>query len=1099
MSLQPDLFQRMTWRNIGPPRGGRVVAVAGDPVDKAVFWFGACGGGVWKTDDAGSYWRNVSDGFLHTQAVGALAVSEADPNVVYAGMGESCVRNNVIHGDGVYRTADGGRTWRHLGLDATRHIARVRVSPRDPDLVYVAALGDIFGPNPERGVFRSKDGGSTWDLALHKSEDAGAADLSLDATNPRILYASIWQARRRPWELVSGGPDGGIWRTLDGGDTWHDITRNPGLPEKALLGRVGVAASPARAGRVWALIEAADGEGGVYRSEDAGDSWERVSDDKAVQGRPWYYSHIVPDPLDAETLYSMNFQLWKSSDGGHSFQQITTPHGDNHDLWIDPADNRRMIEGNDGGACVSLNGGESFSTIYNQPTGQFYHVVTDDSFPYRVYGTQQDNSAIRVPSRSRKGVILWNDCDVVGHAESGHIAVSPGNPDKVFSGAVGSAPGGGAPLLKYEHTTGQTQLITIWPEYDTAEDPGRWKHRFNWTYPISFSPHDPQVLYACGERVFRSTDEGQSWDAISPDLTRADPEKMKTSGGPISKDASGAETSCTIFAFAESPHEKGVMWAGSDDGRVHVSRDGGGEWREVTPPELPEWSLVTTIEPSPHDPATVYLCATRYRLQDRKPYLFKSIDYGESWKSIGEDIPEDDFTRVLRADPVRPGLLYCGTETGFYVSLTDGESWTPLHLNLPPAPVYDLQVKGDDLVAATNGRGFWILDDVTALRELPDDLRAAPAVLFSPAVAYRYPTLSGTRRAAPGKNYMLGAAFVEKKHPDGFKEHLFLDAGQNPRDGVTVWYLLADDQNADAMEIEFVDAAGDVLIAFSPQAEAVPGEEKEEEDSEGEERARPDTTMSAEGEEGEGQDVAAERAEPRSGDAEVNKSKKKWWESLPNKAGLNRFTWDLRGKGITPSKRERDKEDPRPDTGWLVAPGHYTVRLRVGSETLEAPIEVRRDPGLAASDDDLRQQYALLVDVRGKADAVNAAVTRARRLKTEIERWANRDDATAEVADAAKKARHSIKAIEKRLTQPKFTHETDRLKLPAGLDVKLSAVPEVIVSADNAPTRQTREVFAKLATEADEVLADLERIVADDVGQLNRLVVSSGLSVIDAS
>ena len=459
--VDPNLLNALRWRNIGPPRGGRTVAVAGDPVDPTTFYFGACAGGIWKTSDGGIYWQNISDGFLKTAAVGAIAVSEADPNVIYAGMGEACIRGNVSHGDGVYRSTDTGKTWTHLGLEETRHISRVRVHPRDPDTVYVAALGHAYGHNKERGVFRSTDGGQTWEQVLFRSDHAGAVDLSLDPTNPRVLYASFWDVLRTPWGLTSGGPDSSIYKSTDGGDNWTEITRNPGLPE-GTLGRIGVAASPAKAGRVWATVEAENP--GLFRSEDGGDTWEVVSDNADLQGRPWYYQHVFADPQDADTVWILNYLVWKSIDGGRTFTQVTTPHGDNHDLWIDPKNPKRMIEGNDGGACISFNGGDSWSSIYNQPTAQFYHVRADTRFPYRVYGTQQDNSAISVPSRTSKGAIPWGDCYTVGSAESGHIAVHPDDPDIVFAGAVGSSPGGGGNLLRYDHRTGQVRIVTAWPE-----------------------------------------------------------------------------------------------------------------------------------------------------------------------------------------------------------------------------------------------------------------------------------------------------------------------------------------------------------------------------------------------------------------------------------------------------------------------------------------------------------------------------------------------------------------------------------------------------------------------------------------------------------
>ena len=657
----PPLLHALEWRCIGPYRGGRVVAVAGDPVNAAVFYFGACAGGIWKTTDAGTYWENISDAYLPTAAVGAIAVADSDPNVIYVGMGECCIRGDVSHGDGVYRSTDAGKTWMHLGLADTRHIARVRIHPTNPDVVYVAALGHAYGPNNQRGVFRSADGGKTWDHILFRSDKAGAIDLSLDPHNPRILYAAIWEAQRTPWSLTSGGPDSSLYQSTDGGETWTELTNNPGLPA-GLKGRIGVAVSPARPGRVWALVEAEDGA--LFRSDDGGATWQRLSEERNLRLRFWYYGHVFADPQDPDTVYVLNIQAWKSVDGGRTFAQMTTPHGDNHDLWIDPRHPQRMIEGNDGGACVSFNGGASWSTIYNQPTAQFYHVATDTRFPYRVYGTQQDNTAICVPSRSEKGAILSSQCYPVGSSESGYIAVRPDNPNLVYSGAIGSAPGGGGVMLRYDHATEQVRIITVWPEIYGGWGAKDLKYRFQWTYPIVLSPHDPNILYAAGNVLFRSADEGMSWKAISPDLTRQDVSKLEPSGGPINKDTTGAEHYCTIFAFAESPHQPGVFWVGSDDGLIHLSRNDGETWDNVTPKELPEWALISMIEVSPHDPATAYVAATRYKLDDVQPYLYKTHDYGQTWQRITAGIPAHDFTRVIREDPARRGLLYAGTETG---------------------------------------------------------------------------------------------------------------------------------------------------------------------------------------------------------------------------------------------------------------------------------------------------------------------------------------------------------------------------------------------------------------------------------------------------
>ncbi|MGH2558138.1 MAG: WD40/YVTN/BNR-like repeat-containing protein, partial [Thermomicrobiales bacterium] len=814
MSDTQNLDGLLRWRCIGPFRGGRVVAVCGSYHEPNTFYFGAVAGGVWKTTDAGMYWRPISDGFFTTSSVGALAVAPSDSNVIYAGTGETTIRIDVSHGDGVYKSTDAGRTWTNVGLKDTRHIGKIRVHPENPDIVWVAALGHAFGPNEERGVFKSEDGGTTWHNVLYVSDKAGAVDLTHDA-NPRILNASIWEASRSFWMLSSGGPESGIRRSTDGGETWEDISRNRGLP-KGTLGKIGVAASPAKPGRVWAIVEHTK-EGGLYRSDDYGDTWTRTCDNQNLVSRAWYYMHVTADPVDPDTVYVNNLDFWKSTDGGKTVEEICTPHGDNHDLWIDPKDNRRMIQGNDGGANVSLNSGLTFSSIYNQPTAQFYHLAVDTRDPYVVYGTQQDNSSIAVPSRVNHAAITWQDVFLAGTGESGYITVHPDDPNIVYVGAIGSSPGGGNCLQRYDHRTKQIRLITSWPEGSRGYGAGELKQRFNWTYPIVISPHDPNTLYIGGDRVLRSTNEGQTWEPISPDLTKADPETLKPTGGPVNKDAIGAETYATVFAFAESPHEKGVLWAGSDDGLIHVSRDNGKNWQNVTPPDLPEWTQISAIELSPFDPATAYVAGTRYKLDDYHPYLYVSRDYGAHWSRIDNGIPAHDFTRVVRADPEHKGLLYAGTETGVYVSFDDGANWRPFQLNLPVTPIHDLLVTGSDLVAATHGRSFWVLDDLTPLRALAAGVPDGEPYLFAPRDTVRVlPGIDWSGAVTGSANYIggRGGAYLAETTPDGEVARTYLDAGQNPPAGAIVTYRLVAEP-AEPILLTFKNAKGDELRSFT--------------------------------------------------------------------------------------------------------------------------------------------------------------------------------------------------------------------------------------------------------------------------------------------
>ena len=1049
-----SLDRALEWRCIGPHRGGRVVAVAGDPADRNVFYFGACAGGVWKTFDGGTYWQNVSDGFFNTASVGAIAVAESDPNVIYAGTGEACIRNDVSHGDGVYKSTDGGETWANVGLADTRHIARVRVHPKNPDLVYVAALGHAFGPNSERGVFRSQDGGGSWERVLFKSDKAGAADLSMDPNNPRVLYASIWEAQRTFWDMTSGGEDSGLWKSTDGGDTWTDISERPGLPV-GVKGRIGVAVSPAKTGRVWALVEAKNGA--LFRSDDGGETWERLSDEPAIRGRAWYYSHIIAHPTDPETVWSMCWEVWKSTDGGSSFAKVTVPHDDNHDLWIDPRDPQRMIEGNDGGACVSYNGGDTWSTIYNQPTAQFYHLATDNQFPYRAYATQQDNSAISVPSMSDTGAILWGECYLVGSSESGHIVVKPDDPNVVYSGAIGSIGGGGSPLLRYDHRTKQVRAVTVWPESNAGSLRSGQKYRFAWTFPIEFSPHDPNTLYAAANVAFRSTDEGESWQVISPDLTRDDPEKQQLSGGPINVDAGMIEMYCTIFAFLESPHERGVFWAGSDDGLVHLSRDDGKTWENVTPPDLPEWSMVHMIEPSPHDAATVYLAATRYKLDDNRPFLFRTRDYGKTWSQITGGIPDADFTRVIREDPERPGLLYAGTETGVHVSLDDGESWRPLHLDrtaergqaLPVVPVYDMEVKGDELVVATHGRGFWVLGGLGLLRQLGDE-RVTGDALFAPSPSHRVLSISTLAQSVGvGKNYSagnfgIGGTFYRKPTDGGGTARVFLDAGTNPPAGGFVNYFLAEAPD-DGLTLAFTTPDGTVVRELSSRGADVP---------------RPTA-----------------------------------------RAGMNRFVWDMRyaSAELGPDPIKIGKGGP-PVTAPLAAPGEYRVVLSVaGSEHAES-LKIVQDPRSSASQEDLQAQLDLLVAIRDRTSEARRAVRRIGGISQQVQEWesraAGREGASA-LSDAAADLLAKAARLKVELIAALEPGEEPQWR-PAGVGEMLEALFPVVSSTDAKPTAQSCEVFEELSARLDSRLGALQGLIDGDVAKFASLVRSAGIPLVEA-
>lgn len=745
-AYSPQSFAAMKWRLVGPFRGGRVLAVTGVPGDPTTYYFGGVAGGVWKTTNAGVSWVPVFDG-QDISSIGAIAVAPSDPSTVYVGTGEACIRGNISYGTGVYKSSNAGKTWRSVGLKDTRHIGRVIVDPRNPERLFVAALGHAFGPNAERGVFRSLDGGTTWQKVLYKDEDTGAIDVQFDPANPAVLYAALWQVRRTPWSLSSGGPGSGLYKSVDGGTTWKRLSGG-GLPA-GIYGRIGIAVSPADSDRIYASIEAA--EGGLYRSEDGGDTWARVNSDERFRQRAWYFSHLAADPRNADTVYALNTGAFRSVDGGRTFELLPVPHGDHHGLWIDPADPRRMINGNDGGATITVDGGRSWTLQNNQPTAQFYHVTVDRTFPYRLFGTQQDNSSVAIRSYGDSGVIEPRDWLEFG-GETGTVVPDPRDPDIVY--------------WNNERTIGRTNLRSMHSQ-DVSVEPldvsGRGAaglaHRFQWTSPLLAPANEPGVLYTAGEAVFRSADDGHSWEAISGDLTRNDKSKQQPSGGPIQLDITSVEYYDTVFALAASPRTRGLLWAGTDDGLVWITRDGGKAWRKVTPPGLPEWSTVSQIDASCHADGRAYLAVDRHRLDDFRPYAWKTHDFGATWTAITAGLPEGAYVHAVREDPGKPGLLYAGTELGVFVSFDDGGRWQPLQLNLPVTPVNDLVVSGDDLVVATNGRSFWILDNLGPLRAV-DALQTSQIHLFQPARALRlYYNQTPDRRRPVGANGPQGAVF----------------------------------------------------------------------------------------------------------------------------------------------------------------------------------------------------------------------------------------------------------------------------------------------------------------------------------------------------
>ncbi len=1041
-AVDPSVLRSLEWRPIGPPRAGRAPAVAGDPRDPLVFYFGAASGGVWKTTDGGHYWRNISDGSFTSASVNALAIADSNPEVVYAGTGETCTHPDIEPGDGVYKSTDGGKTWAHVGLVETRHIGRIVVDPKNPDVVYVAAMGHHFGTNADRGVFRSKDGGKTWQRVLFKSDRAGAVDLAMDPTNPKVIYASIWQFIRQPWSEVSGGPDSGLWKTTDGGDTWKEISRNPGLPT-GVMGKIGISICATRPSRVYAIIEAADG--GLFRSDDSGATWQLVSNRRDFRWLAASYSHVTAHPTDPDTVYLSWMQVLKSTDGGRSLATVPMAHTDHHALWIDPRNPSRMIDGGDGGATVTLDGGRSWSSLLNQPTAQFFHIAVDNQVPYRVYATQMDSSAVSCPSTTNDGVINWSDCDTVGTAESGSIVVRPDDPNIIVAGSIGSSSGGGGNMIRFDRRLRQQSLITVWPEDQYGSPVKDVKYRFYFTYPIVISPHDPDTVYAAANRVFRTTDLGRSWEAISPDLTRQDASKMQAiDGGPITSQQFSSQYSSVIYAFAESRLNRGELWAGTDSGNIHLSRDGGRTWKDVSPPALPEWTIISAIEVSPHDAGTAYVAAHRYKLDDTRPYLLKTTDYGATWHMITKGIRTGDFCRVIREDTVRPGLLYAGTWSGVYVSFDAGEHWHSLQLNLPVVPVHDLVVKDNDLVAGTFGRAIWILDDLTPLRGISRDVLQSDARLLPVPAGFRLLGGRGGRRSTAGEPSDMvrpggeDVGIQDVRGADGTVRPTVLNGGQGRPGGVWVTYYLKQ-KPAGEVTLTVLDGGNQAIRTYSSRA--------------------------------------ASAGDPL----------------VPAETGMNRFEWDM----TYPRARE---VPPGPFTNleWaralppIAPPGAYHVQLHVGGQVFEQPFEIRRDPRVTASDADLRAQFDLMIRIRDRLSEVTDAVDQIRQTRTRIDEADRKLADRSEARAAADRARQKLRSVEGALTR--LLGPNPMFVPPKTLNIRLAALTSVVQSADDRPPRQAYEVFDSLSQQVAAQLALLKEIQGKEVADFFRRTAGSSPS-----
>jgi photosystem II stability/assembly factor-like uncharacterized protein len=1064
-------WKGLQYRLVGPYRGGRVVATSGVIGHPDTYYFGAAAGGVWKTTDGGLNWKPISDKTTGmSPSIGALAVAESDPNVIYVGTGEACIRGNIVGGNGVFKSIDAGNTWKLVGLADTNAIGRLIIHPKNPDIAFVAALGHPFADNEERGIYRTTDGGKSWQKVLYKDAKSGGIDIAFDPSNPNILFAALWQARRTPWSMDSGGPGSGLYKSIDGGITWKQLTGH-GLPD-GTIGRIGVSVSGGNPNRVYAVVEA--DKGGIFRSDDGGESWRLMTDDHRFRQRAWYYSHIFADPKSTDTMYILNTATYRSNDGGKTFTRIRTPHGDNHALWIDPTNPDRMINGNDGGATVSTNHGESWSSVYNQPTAQFYHVVADDRYPYYIYGAQQDNSTVAIASAGLDGSIDRSDWYSVGGGESGYIAPDPTDPMVVYAGSYGGE------ITRYDHRTHFTQYMNPWPINPIGWGAADLKHRFQWTEPIVFSPHDPKTLYYAGEVLFKTADGGMNWSIISPDLTRNDKAKQAASGGPITKDNTGVEVYDTIFSVVESPVQKDLIWAGTDDGLVHITRDAGQHWENITPKAMPEWGTVSMIEASPREAGTAYMAVERHKMDDFTPYVFKTTDFGKNWTKLVNGIPADTYVHAVRVDRVRPGLLFAGTEKGIYVSFNDGAQWQPLQINLPMAPVNDLVIKGNDLVVATHGRSFWILDDITPLRQYDDSVPQQDVHLFTPATA-NHTVIRPSFFAAGG------------------------NVGKNPPGGAVIYYWLKtslkkEDQKKTGAPAAQGSAAAETANAGAPPNPSVgsSGSESATSDESGksdkDKKEPPKITLEVLDASGKTVRKFPKKEEPGGGGDDEDEffGRATGDKDLPADAGLNRFVWDQRYEGATTVPKAPLWGGNT--NGPIALPGNYQVKLTVLRKSYTAPLQIVPDPRLRVTEAELQKQFDLEMKIRDQVTATDEAINQIRDLRDQINAVNKRigsDPQQKNVVDAGKALDKKMTVIEEVLIQTKAKSGQDVLNFPVRLNNDLVALGGVVSSGDSAPTQQSYEVYDLLSQRLNEQLTKWHELVSTDVPAYNNLVKQS--------
>jgi photosystem II stability/assembly factor-like uncharacterized protein len=1082
-TIDPAVLKALQWRSIGPARGGRSIAVSGVKGRPREAYFGAVGGGLWKTVDGGENWAPVTDGQIKSSSVGAVAVSESNPDIVFIGMGESCIRGNIMPGDGVYKSADAGKTWTHAGFAASQAISKIRIHPTNPDIVYVASFGKYGAPSDERGVFKSIDGGKTWKKTLFRDTNTGAVDIAIDHRNPNVLYAALWEAFRVEYQMSSGGPGSGLFKSTDGGETWNEITRNPGMPA-GVVGKIGVSVSGADSNRLYALVE--NENGGLFLSDDAGGTWKLANANRNIRQRAFYYTHVTADPVSKDTVYLLNVAAYRSADAGKTITAVGAgTHSDNHDLWIDPDNPKHLVLGNDGGGTVSMSAGVQAApgdaqawTAQDFPTPQFYHVASTRHLPYHVCGAQQDGSTVCVPTDAGgagrgggggggRGAVpaLYSP----GGAEPGYVAPDPNDVDVFFAGG-----NNGTFLMRLNRKTGESREVSPYPRMFSGEPSSALVERWQWTYPIIFSPADPDVLYTSSQHLWKTTNGGQTWDKISPDLTRHDPKTMGESGGPITKDMNAPEVYGTIFAIGPGKKDVNIIWTGSDDGVVQVTRDGGTNWSNVTPKEMPDFGRVSQIDGSSFDPGGAYVAIKKPLLDDFSPYIFRTHDFGKTWTKIVNGIPANDYVHVVREDPMRRGLLYAGTEHGAFVSFDDGDRWEPLSSNLPDTQIADLIVEANSLAIATHGRGFYILDDISALRQSGPEVGAADAVLFKPADAIR------------------GTA------------------------GATITYLLK--KPAQNLSLDILDARGQVVRTFAGGAPAGRGRG-------GREGRGGAPGGAAGGEAGAAPAAGAAAAPPAAPDAPVGQPApagqaaaapaagadnpaednpdaaagggrgRGGAPTAPMIAGLNRFTWDLRyapaasfpgmvlwGGSVN---------------GPSAPPGAYQVRLTADGKPLTQPLVVKRHPLRSATDADLEEQFDLAIQIRDKLNDANSAVIQIRSIKTQMKERTDKSTDTPLKA-AAEKLAASLGAVEEQIYQVKNQSGQDPLNFPIKVNNRLASLLNAVGNGDGRPIGNAAAIFKDLSAELKVQTDKLQQVLTSDLPAFNAEAKRAGVGEIAA-